>query len=105
LWHPGAGAHAASSLGGELPRWWGTAGARRAARERLAAGEAQGAIVVSAERGGGEAASWLPRSLPAWWWPTALGGPAIFRPWARTLEPLVRSWAQPMEAALPLVTP
>src|SRR5207253_4515515 len=41
----------------------------------------------------------------AWWWPTALGGPAIFRPWARTLEPLVRSWAQPMEAALPLVTP
>jgi hypothetical protein len=61
-----------------------------------------GAIVASAAGGGGEPASWIPRTVPAWWWPTAIGGGARgfgFR--RRLLPPLVPSWSSALDAGLP----
>lgn len=73
---------------------------RRSLDEMLAATRPAAAIVASAAAGGGDAAGWLPRGMPAWWWPTAVGPAAGWRFGfaRRALPALDREWTSALDA-------
>jgi hypothetical protein len=63
-------------------------------------------VIASSVAGGGAPASWLPRVVPAWWWPTAIGGgPRGLVFGRRALPPLVPSWSSALDAGLPGAAP
>jgi hypothetical protein len=75
---------------------------RRELQEAVGGVSPAGVIVASATDGGGAPASWIPRTVPAWWWPTAIGGGARGLGFGRrVLPPLLPSWSSALDAGLP----
>ncbi|TMQ51322.1 MAG: glycosyltransferase [Candidatus Eisenbacteria bacterium] len=68
--HPPPGARV--SPGPSVVECASPAEGRKWVRDTLARFHPEVVIVASTARGGGAAASWIPRGVPAWWWPTGL---------------------------------